>query len=134
MEAPSCCHGLIPGIIASATAMIWGGAFAEEAMALMPAGLLPIMKEVVEMLFCQGVIKVLFSTETFAMGVNAPARTVVFQGLRKHDGKSFRCPYAVPSLELSFILGPLQLSTGMLWITTPKVKSTWPDIGDICST
>ena len=54
------------------------------------AGLLPIMKEVVEMLFCRGVIKVLFSTETFAMGVNAPARTVVFQGLRKHDGKAFR--------------------------------------------
>jgi antiviral helicase SKI2 len=48
------------------------------------------MKEVVEMLFCQGVIKLLFCTETFAMGVNAPARTVIFQGLRKHDGKSFR--------------------------------------------
>ena len=54
------------------------------------AGLLPIMKEVVEMLFCEGVIKILFSTETFAMGVNAPARTVIFQGLRKHDGKAFR--------------------------------------------
>ncbi len=55
------------------------------------AGLLPIMKEVVEMLFCKGLIKVLFSTETFAMGVNAPARCVVFQSLRKHDGKEFRC-------------------------------------------
>ncbi len=56
----------------------------------MVAGLLPIVKEVVEMLFCRGVIKVLFSTETFAMGVNAPARTVIFQSLRKHDGKEFR--------------------------------------------
>ncbi|WIA30222.1 hypothetical protein OEZ86_000313 [Tetradesmus obliquus] len=54
------------------------------------AGLLPIMKETVEMLFCQGYIKVLFCTETFAMGVNAPTRTVVFHGLRKHDGRSFR--------------------------------------------
>ncbi|XVE79464.1 hypothetical protein DITRI_Ditri14bG0060900 [Diplodiscus trichospermus] len=54
------------------------------------AGLLPIVKEVVEMLFCRGVIKVLFSTETFAMGVNAPARTVVFGTLRKFDGKEFR--------------------------------------------
>ena len=43
------------------------------------------------MLFCKGLIKVLFSTETFAMGVNAPARCVVFQSLRKHDGKEFRC-------------------------------------------
>ena len=56
----------------------------------MLAGLLPIVKEVVEMLFCRGLIKVLFSTETFAMGVNAPARTVIFQSLRKHDGKEFR--------------------------------------------
>ena len=54
------------------------------------AGLLPILKEVVEMLFCKGLIKVLFCTETFAMGVNAPARTTVFQTLRKHDGKEFR--------------------------------------------
>ena len=42
------------------------------------------------MLFCKGLIKVLFSTETFAMGVNAPARCVVFQSLRKHDGREFR--------------------------------------------
>lgn len=117
------------------------------------AGLLPIMKETVEMLFCQGYIKVrdmqlrqpdwltgrclqfgslavqpvrdrpsgrgacmhpptplrcrrvllarrlylgvavvqvLFCTETFAMGVNAPTRTVVFHSLRKHDGRGFR--------------------------------------------
>ncbi|XP_076886194.1 DExH-box ATP-dependent RNA helicase DExH11-like [Bidens hawaiensis] len=54
------------------------------------AGLLPIVKEVVEMLFCRGVIKILFSTETFAMGVNAPARTVVFDSVRKFDGKEFR--------------------------------------------
>ncbi|PIN04704.1 Cytoplasmic exosomal RNA helicase SKI2, DEAD-box superfamily [Handroanthus impetiginosus] len=54
------------------------------------AGLLPIVKEVVEMLFCRGVVKILFSTETFAMGVNAPARTVVFDSLRKFDGKEFR--------------------------------------------
>jgi antiviral helicase SKI2 len=54
------------------------------------AGLLPIVKEIVEMLFCRGLLKVLFSTETFAMGVNAPARSVCFQDLRKHDGSEFR--------------------------------------------
>ncbi|RHY60486.1 hypothetical protein DYB38_009370, partial [Aphanomyces astaci] len=53
-------------------------------------GLLPILKEMVEILFGRGLVKVLFSTETFAMGVNMPARTVVFNGIRKHDGKSFR--------------------------------------------
>ena len=54
------------------------------------AGILPIMKEVVEMLFCRGLVKVLFCTETFAMGVNAPTKCVVFSGLRKHDGQNFR--------------------------------------------
>jgi antiviral helicase SKI2 len=54
------------------------------------AGLLPIVKEVVEMLFCKGAIKALFCTETFALGVNAPAKAVVFSSLRKHDGIGFR--------------------------------------------
>lgn len=62
----------------------------ERGIGVHHAGLLPIVKEVVEMLFCRGLIKVLFSTETFAMGVNAPARTVVFDRLRKYDGKEFR--------------------------------------------
>ena len=53
-------------------------------------GLLPIIKEIVEILFGRGLVKVLFATETFAMGVNMPAKTVVFSGLRKHDGSSFR--------------------------------------------
>ena len=60
------------------------------------------MKEVVEMLFCRGLVRVLFCTETFAMGVNAPARTVIFQQLRKHDGKEFRCGAGTPFLLFSF--------------------------------
>lgn len=53
-------------------------------------GLLPIVKEIVEILFGRGLVKVLFATETFAMGVNMPARCVVFSGIQKHDGRSFR--------------------------------------------
>ncbi|KAH9929726.1 antiviral helicase [Fomitopsis serialis] len=53
-------------------------------------GLLPIVKEVVEILFARGLVKILFATETFAMGVNMPAKSVVFSGIRKHDGRSFR--------------------------------------------
>ncbi|GIY79362.1 helicase SKI2W [Caerostris darwini] len=54
------------------------------------SGILPILKEVVEMLFQRSLLKVLFATETFAMGVNMPARTVVFDSIRKHDGVNFR--------------------------------------------
>ena len=53
-------------------------------------GLLPIVKELVEILFAKTLVKVLFATETFAMGLNLPTRTVVFSGYRKHDGQSFR--------------------------------------------
>ncbi|XP_077267886.1 exosome RNA helicase Mtr4 isoform X1 [Temnothorax americanus] len=53
-------------------------------------GLLPILKETVEILFGEGLIKTLFATETFAMGLNMPARTVLFTAPRKFDGKDFR--------------------------------------------
>ncbi|WPK25877.1 hypothetical protein PUMCH_003211 [Australozyma saopauloensis] len=53
-------------------------------------GLLPIVKECIEILFAKSLIKVLFATETFAMGLNLPTRTVVFAELRKHDGRGFR--------------------------------------------
>ena len=53
-------------------------------------GLLPIVKEMVEILFSRTLVKVLFATETFAMGVNMPAKSVVFSGIRKHDGHAFR--------------------------------------------
>ena len=58
-------------------------------------GLLPIMKEATEMLFSRGLIKVLFATETFAMGINMPTRTVIYSSLRKHDGGKFR--YLLPT-------------------------------------
>ena len=50
-------------------------------------GMLPILKECVELMFQEGLIKVLFSTETFSMGINMPAKTVVFTSLRKFDGE-----------------------------------------------
>ncbi|MCA8941280.1 MAG: DEAD/DEAH box helicase [Planctomycetes bacterium] len=53
------------------------------------AGMLPIHKEVVERLFTSGLLRALFTTETFALGINMPARTVVFDSLRKFDGVSF---------------------------------------------
>jgi ATP-dependent RNA helicase DOB1 len=54
------------------------------------SGLLPILKEAIEILFQEGLIKVLFATETFSIGLNMPAKTVVFTNVRKFDGISQR--------------------------------------------
>lgn len=62
----------------------------KRGLAVHHSGILPIIKEVVEILFQKGFIKVLFATETFAMGVNMPARTVVFDTIEKFDGAKKR--------------------------------------------
>lgn len=54
------------------------------------AGLLPQLKELVEVLFSRRLLQALFVTETFAVGVNMPARSVAFDALKKFDGRSFR--------------------------------------------
>jgi ATP-dependent RNA helicase DOB1 len=59
-------------------------------VAIHHSGLLPILKEVVELLFGAGLVKCLFATETFSMGLNMPARTVVFSQVRKFDGEKQR--------------------------------------------
>jgi len=53
------------------------------------AGMLPIDKEIVERLFTTGLVKMLFATETFSLGVNMPARTVTFHTLCKYDGVKY---------------------------------------------
>ncbi|KAI6180853.1 hypothetical protein M3Y98_00765800 [Aphelenchoides besseyi] len=72
--------------------------YCEHGFAVHHSGILPILKEVVELLFQRGLVKVLFATETFAMGwskemccgVNMPARTVVFDAIEKFDGNQKR--------------------------------------------
>jgi superfamily II RNA helicase len=59
----------------------------EKGVAYHHAGLLPTLKEVVERIFTTGLLKLLFATETFAVGVNMPARSVVFNSIFKFDGK-----------------------------------------------
>jgi superfamily II RNA helicase len=62
---------------------------ASHGIAYHHAGLLPIAKELVERMFTSGLLKLLFTTETFALGINMPARSVVFHSLRKFDGVRF---------------------------------------------
>jgi len=54
------------------------------------SGLLPIVKEIIEILFQENLLKVLFATETFSIGLNMPAKSVVFTTIKKFDGVQTR--------------------------------------------
>jgi ATP-dependent RNA helicase HelY len=60
----------------------------ERGVAAHHAGLLPVFKETVEELFVAGLVKAVFATETLALGINMPARTVVLEKLVKYNGES----------------------------------------------
>jgi ATP-dependent RNA helicase HelY len=60
----------------------------ERGLASHHAGLLPTFKEVVEELFSRGLVKAVFATETLALGVNMPARSVVLEKLVKWNGET----------------------------------------------
>lgn len=62
----------------------------QQGLGVHHGGMLPLLKEVVEVLFAEGLIKCLFATETFSIGLNMPAKTVVFTNSRKFDGMDFR--------------------------------------------
>jgi len=62
----------------------------ERGVGVHHGGLLPLVKEIVEILFQESLIKVLFATETFAIGVNMPAKSVIFTECCKFDGAEIR--------------------------------------------
>ena len=59
----------------------------ERGVAAHHAGLIPAFKEVTEQLFCDGLVKLVFATETLSLGINMPARTVVLDQLSKFTGE-----------------------------------------------
>ncbi|WP_108717437.1 RNA helicase [Miniimonas sp. S16] len=77
----------IPGEDLEAVGFSAFAAAASRGVAAHHAGLLPLFKEAVETLFVAGLVKVVFATETLALGVNMPARSVVLERLVKWDGR-----------------------------------------------
>ncbi|CAG8705918.1 1840_t:CDS:10, partial [Rhizophagus irregularis] len=92
----------------------------KRGIAVHHGGLLPIIKEMVEILFGRKLVKVLFATETFAMGINMPARTVVFSEIRKHDGKNFRDLLPGEYTQMSGRAGRRDIDKFGYVIITPK--------------
>jgi ATP-dependent RNA helicase HelY len=65
----------------------WAAAL-EQGLAAHHAGMVPPFKEAVEACFAEGLVKAVFATETLALGVNMPARSVVIERLTKFDGET----------------------------------------------
>jgi len=66
----------------------------ERGIAYHHSSMVPQLKEVIEILYGKGLIKVLLATETFAVGINAPTKTTVFPRLTKYDCKGLRDLYS----------------------------------------
>ena len=62
----------------------------KKGIAIHHAGIMPILREMVELLFEKKYIKLLFATETFAVGINMPTKTVIFSSVSKFSGESMR--------------------------------------------
>lgn len=58
------------------------------------AGLLPILREMTELLFAKGYIKMLFCTETMSVGINLPVKTTIFTDINKYNGDIVRMLYS----------------------------------------
>ncbi|CAK4030547.1 ATP-dependent RNA helicase [Lecanosticta acicola] len=98
-----------------------------KGIAVHHGGLLPIVKECVEILFARTLVKVLFATETFAMGLNLPTRTVVFSGFRKYDNKEFRDLLPGEYTQMAGRAGRRGLdSVGSVIIVTPGADEAPP--------
>lgn len=83
----------------------------EKGIATHHSKMLPVLREIVEMLFAKGYIKLLFATETVAIGLNLPVKSCIFTDICKHDGKSLRVLHGHEYTQAAGRAGRLGLDT-----------------------
>ena len=69
-------------------------ALLEKGVGIHHSGMIPILREIVELMISKKYIKLLFATESFAIGLDCPIRTAIFTGIQKFDGTDLRYVYA----------------------------------------
>ena len=94
------------------------------------SGLSPVYKEIVEILFSQRLIKMLFATETFAVGVNMPTKTVIFTALSKYSDTGFRLLNTAEYLQMSGRAGRRGLDKRGTVILLPNMMDL-PEASDL---
>jgi superfamily II RNA helicase len=83
----------------------------EKGVAIHHSKMLPIFREIVEILFTKGYIKVLFATESVAIGLNLPVKTTIFTDINKFDGENLRILQAHEYTQAAGRAGRLGLDT-----------------------
>ncbi len=86
-------------------------ALLEKGIATHHSKMLPVFREIVEIFFARGYIKLLFATESVAIGLNLPVKTCIFTDVNKHDGTSLRILQAHEYSQSSGRAGRLGLDT-----------------------
>ena len=94
-----------------------------KGIAVHHAGLIPVFKEIIEMLFSKNLIKVLFATETFAVGLNMPTKTVIFTDVFKYDNNGKRRLATHEFIQMSGRAGRRGIDTKGYVIITPQLFS-----------
>lgn len=82
-----------------------------KGVAMHHSGLMPVLREIVEILFAKGYIKMLFATESVAIGLNLPCKTCIFTDIYKHDGNCMRVLQAHEYTQAAGRSGRLGLDT-----------------------
>ncbi|KAM0672022.1 hypothetical protein OCOL_001080 [Ordospora colligata] len=104
--------------VVSMTSMVMNG------IAVHHGSLLPFVKECVELLFSMNLVKILLATETFAMGVNMPAKCCVFLSLSKIDNGTFRYLSSGEYIQMSGRAGRRGMdAVGTVMIADPKLPN-----------
>ena len=86
-------------------------ALLRKGIAVHHSGILPPLREMVEILFSKGFIKILFCSETLSVGINMPVKTVIFTDVVKYDGDSNRGIYSHEYTQMAGRAGRLGLDT-----------------------
>ena len=95
------------------------------------SGLVPIFKEITEILFDKHLVKVLMATETFAVGINMPTKTAVFTGLVKYDSaQKFRILKTAEYMQMSGRAGRRGMDTIGYVIHLPNLDE-YPGMGEV---
>lgn len=97
------------------------------------SGLLPIIKEIVEILFQEGLLKVLFATETFSIGLNMPAKSVIFTSLKKFDGVKTRHLTSAEYIQMSGRAGRRGIDEKGIVVSLLSDVMTYAELKDLFS-